>query len=222
MSTTAHGSSQNEIEFQWIETASLRPNPWNPNRMSESNAAKLEEEIKKGGMILPVVVRPDGSQYQIVDGEHRWKMAGRLKMEKVPCLVVALDEQEARIKTLQLNRLRGEDDPEILARLLRDLSAGLGIDVLSDRLPFDAVEIEQSLELLELMESEESRKRVNNAMRELSRERLFSVIVSEAEKNVIEDALQLIQSRAGSEANPGAALAGICEKYVNDNAGKGI
>ena len=160
MSTTEHGSSRNEIEFQWIETSRLRPNPWNPNRMSEPNAAKLAAEIKKGGIILPIVVRPNGGDYQIVDGEHRWMMADRLNMEKVPCVVVAMDEQEARMKTLQLNRLRGEDDPEMLARLLRDLNTGLGIDALSTRLPFDELEIEQSLELLELKESDESRKRL--------------------------------------------------------------
>jgi len=211
-------SSQNKIELSWIETGKVRPNPWNPNRMSEKTAAKLASDIKSRGMILPIVVRPVEDGFQIVDGEHRWVVANQLGMKLLPCIVVEMDEQEARIKTLQLNRLRGEDEPELLARLLRELNIEASIEKLSSRLPFDPLEIKQSLELLELRESEESRRKLEQEMKEALRDRIFSMIVSEEEKAQIEAAISVFQSRSGSDLKPGSALSKICEYFLSQES----
>ena len=208
------GSSQNKIDFRWIETASLRPNPWNPNRMSPETAAKLASEIRRKGIILPLVVRPIENYFQIIDGEHRWLAAQKLGMAAMPCIVAELDESEARLKTIQLNRLRGEDEPELLARLLRELAADLAIEDLSARLPFNAVEIEQSVELLKLREKKESREKFQREMEEMSKDRILSFVVSEAEKNAIERAISLAQSSSTAPSRPGTALAMICEQYL--------
>jgi len=212
------------IEFKWIETERLKPNPWNPNRMSPERAGKLKAEIKNAGMILPIVVRHirandrqeclSALEYQIIDGEHRWLIARELGMGFVPCIVVELDENEARIKTIQLNRLRGEDEPELLARLLRELEIELGLEEISARLPFDRVEIEESLELVELETSEESRKKLEREMSEMLKDRIFSIIVSEQEKASIERAINLFNSRSETGLRPGSALARICEIYM--------
>ena len=207
------GSSQDKIEFKWIETGSLRPNPWNPNRMSPETAAKLAAEVRRKGMILPLVVRPIENYFQIIDGEHRWLAATQMGMAALPCIVVDLDESEARLKTIQLNRLRGEDEPELLARLLRELNVEMGVEQLESRLPFDKVEIEQSMDLLEMKESESSRKQLEREMEEMSKDRIFSVVVSEQEKASIERAIFHAQSSCNS-SRPGTALAKICEDYL--------
>lgn len=226
------------IEFRWLDPQKLKPNPWNPNRMSPEMAGKLKAEIRNSGMILPIVVRPMQSKggqsrgirgtpphqecpphpaergtFQIIDGEHRWMIAKELGMSSVPCIVVEMDENEARIITIQLNRLRGEDEPELLARLLRELEIDLGLNEITSRLPFDQVEIEQTLELIDLQTSEEARKKLDQEMSEMLKDRIFSVIVSEAEKATIEHAIHLFNSRSGTELRPGSALAKICEKY---------
>lgn len=216
------------IEFKWIETERLKPNPWNPNRMSPERAGKLKAEIKNAGMILPIVVRHirandrqeclSALEYQIIDGEHRWLIAMELGMGFVPCIVVELDENEARIKTIQLNRLRGEDEPELLARLLRELEIEMGLEEISARLPFDRVEIEESLELVELETSEESRKKLEREMSEMLKDRIFSIIVSEQEKASIERAIHLFNSRSETGLRPGSALARICEAVIKNDA----
>ena len=218
--------AEKAIEFKWLKTDELRPNPWNPNRMSQEMIRKLSAEIKKSGMILPIVVRPEPSNvaggppgppqnfFQIIDGEHRWLVAKELGMDFAPCIIVQLSESEARINTIQLNRLRGEDDPVLLARLLRDLVLELGAMELGARLPFDPVEIKQTLELLEL-QAEESREKLDREMKEMLKQRIFSVIVTEPEKALIESAIFRLQSQLGSTIRPGSAMAKICEKYIS-------
>jgi len=211
---TEQSSSQNKIDFRYIEVEKIRPNPWNPNRMRPELLAKLTSEIRRKGMILPLVTRPVENFFQIIDGEHRWQAAKQMELKIVPCIVVEMDEAEARLKNLQLNRLRGEDEPELLARLLRELNIEMGIEQLAGRLPFDRIEIEQSLELLEIKESAESRQKLEREMQEMLRDRIFSVIVSEQEKATIEHSIHLAQSSSGQPLRPGSALAKICGAYL--------
>lgn len=206
-------SLNHEIELQWLEPEKLKPNPWNPNRMRPDIAARLSAEIRRKGVLLPLVVRPDQGRFQIIDGEHRWQAAQKIGLARLPCIVVEMDESEARLKTLQLNRLRGEDEPELLARLLRELNVEMSIDQLASRLPFDKVEIEQSIDLLALKESEESRRRLEQEMQEIAKDRIFSIVVSESEKAAIERAIGLAQNSLGQPLRPGSALAEICEHY---------
>jgi len=207
-------SNRAEIELQWLEPEKLRPNPWNPNRMKPEIAARLSAEIRRKGIILPLVVRPHQGHFQLIDGEHRWQAAQKIGVALLPCIVVEMDDNEARLKTLQLNRLRGEDEPELLARLLRELNVELGIEQLESRLPFDKVEIEQSIELLEIKESEESRKRLEREMQEMIKDRIFSIVVSESEKATIEQAICYFSHQTNSNPRPGTALAMICQKFI--------
>lgn len=216
MPTKGHSSSRGKIEFKEIGIEELRPNPWNPNRMHPELLAKLAAEIRRKGMILPVVVRKMERGFQIIDGEHRWRAAKQLGLKKLPCIVAEMDESEARLKTLQLNRLRGEDDPELLARLLRELNAEMDVGVLCSRLPFDRVEIEQCLELLAIKESAEERQKLERQTEEMLRDRIFSVVVTGPEKAAIEHAISRAQVSPEKPLRPGSALAEICEKYLGD------
>jgi ParB-like chromosome segregation protein Spo0J len=207
------------MEFRLVETEKLRPNPWNPNRMSGELMAKLVAEVRRKGMVLPLVVRPDRGGFQIIDGEHRWQAGKKLGLKSLPCIVAEMDEDEARLKTLQLNRLRGEDDPELLGRLLRELNAQIDLKVLCARLPFDRVELEQSLELMEIKESKESRDKLEQQMQEALRDRILSVVVSEPEKAAIEHAINTCRAGSQESLRPGSALAKICGAFLKGQAG---
>jgi len=191
------------------------PNHWNPNRLSDELTQKLLNDISEKGFILPIVVRPiDKEKYQIVDGEHRWRIAKNIGLKFIPCIIAEMDEQEARIKTIQLNRLRGEDEPELLAKLLEELSAEIDIEELSGRLPFDPFEIKESLELLEIKESRHFKERLQKEYKELAKKRIFSVVVSEEEKRLLELAIFQHQKSRAEEISAGKALAEICEIYL--------
>lgn len=96
--------------LKWIEREKLKPNDYNPNRVSRENLNLLTQSILSNGWTLPIVVRED---YTIIDGFHRWTVAGEepllsLLGGKVPVVIVHHDDQSGDIYgTVTHNRARG-------------------------------------------------------------------------------------------------------------------
>lgn len=124
------------IEIIPVETELLFPNPWNPNVMSEEDLAKEEVSIRTFGFVDPMTVRRVESGYQIIDGEHRWKVAKRIGLTHVPCVVLDVDDEAAEQLTIVLNDLRGKPNEEKLAALVKDLAARRSMLDLEKVLPY--------------------------------------------------------------------------------------
>src|SRR5260221_8235175 len=75
----------------------LRPGKYQPRtRMDETSLAELAESIRARGVIQPIVVRPvDGSQYEILAGERRWRAARIAGLAEVPALVREVTDEAA-------------------------------------------------------------------------------------------------------------------------------
>lgn len=112
--------------LQWVDREKLKANDYNPNKVSEDNLQLLVQSILTNGWTLPIVVRPD---YTIIDGFHRWTVAGREPLKsllkgKVPVVVVDHqgDESADVYGTITHNRARGthllEPMKAIVKRLL--------------------------------------------------------------------------------------------------------
>lgn len=126
--------------LQWVERDKLSANTYNPNKVSEENLQLLVQSILTNGWTLPIVVRPD---YTIIDGFHRWTVAGREPLRsklggKVPVVIVAHDSEADDIYgTITHNRARGthllEPMKAIVKRLLdegksvKEISKQLGM-----------------------------------------------------------------------------------------------
>ncbi len=96
--------------LHWIEREKLHANDYNPNKVSEDNLKLLTQSILSNGWTLPIVVRPD---YTIIDGYHRWTVAGREPLKsmlggKVPVVIVEHEDKNGDIYgTITHNRARG-------------------------------------------------------------------------------------------------------------------
>ena len=105
----------------------LKPNDYNPNKVSRDNLELLKRSILTNGWTLPIVVRPD---YTIIDGFHRWTVSGEEPLRtmldgKVPVVKVAHSDQSEDIYgTVTHNRARGthllEPMKAIVKRLMDD------------------------------------------------------------------------------------------------------
>lgn len=114
--------------LQWVDRERLRANDYNPNKVTEDNLKLLTQSILTNGWTLPIVVRPD---YTIIDGFHRWTVAGREPLKtalkgKVPVVIVDHhgDDSADVYGTITHNRARGthllEPMKAIVKRLLDD------------------------------------------------------------------------------------------------------
>jgi ParB family chromosome partitioning protein len=168
----------------------------------------------------------DINSFEIIDGEHRYRIARSLDIKEMPCMVIQVPDAEAKIKTLQLNGLRGENEPERLARLIRDLSIDYDIDELEALIPLDKYDIQASLELLETMDMQKPDTGLEDKMEQILEEVIFSTVVTRNQKNLIEHAIARArrlkrnidpltgQSSDADKIPDGQLLADVCEKYL--------
>ncbi len=93
----------NDITFLRIER--LQPNPWNPNQMTEAEFVELVDEVRRLGRVpKPIVVRPLGDLFEIVDGEHNWQAAQDIGFTELPCEIIDADDFEAMRQTYKRNQ----------------------------------------------------------------------------------------------------------------------
>lgn len=201
------GSNLRDLPLELLE-----PNPWNPNRMGGANLARLRRELARG-FLCPILVRPLAGRYQIVDGEHRFRLARELGRKSMPCVIATLSESEARIKTLQMNGLRGENDPTLLGRLLLDLRAAHDPDRLAALLPWDAAEIE-SLTRLAAESAAKSAGRIlaGAALPPPARE-IFCAVLPAGGRARVEAALEAVRAKSRLP-DLGQALLCLCDRQT--------
>lgn len=125
----------------------LDPHPLNSNVMPRALCDKLASEIQRTGLYPPVIVRPIGERYQVLDGHHRVLVLRKLGRLTVQANVWPVDDDQAMLFLASLNRMRGEDDPHKRAALLDRLRQRMGVTELAQRLPEDAGRVKKILAL---------------------------------------------------------------------------
>lgn len=130
---------------QIVDRELLKPNDYNPNKVSEDNLELLTQSILTNGWTLPIVVRPD---YTIIDGFHRWTVSGRepLKTQlggKVPVVIVDhKDRADDIYGTITHNRARGTHLLEPMKKIVKELlEEGKSIPEISKQLGMRKEEI---------------------------------------------------------------------------------
>jgi len=130
------------------------PNTWNPNSMDAFMRDKLVKAVRKDGFVLPVLVRPapqgSASKWEIVDGEHRWRVASEeLQMKAIPVLNLGpISDAEAKAITIKANTLRGEFDSVKLAEMVDDLITAYGKEHVIDQLPYTPERLQSMMDLI--------------------------------------------------------------------------
>ena len=110
--------------LQWIDRDRVKPNDYNPNKVSKQNLELLKQSILTNGWTLPIVVRPD---FTIIDGFHRWTVAGEEPLKsmlegKVPVVIVEHKDKAGNIYgTVTHNRARGTHLLEPMKAIVREL-----------------------------------------------------------------------------------------------------
>mgnify|MGYP001126810179 FL=1 len=110
--------------LQWVDRGVIKPNDYNPNKVSKQNLELLKQSILTNGWTLPIVVRPD---FTIIDGFHRWTIAGEEPLKsmlegKVPIVIVEHKDKAGNIYgTVTHNRARGTHLLEPMKAIIKEL-----------------------------------------------------------------------------------------------------
>ena len=90
-----------------IEISKISPNPNQPRRIFTDDAIiKLADSIRQYGMIQPITVRKIGEGYEIISGERRLRAAKELRMDRVPCIIMNINEEKSAEISIIENLIR--------------------------------------------------------------------------------------------------------------------
>ena len=107
-----------------VRLSDIEPNRDQPRKQFDQAALdELSENIKKFGLLQPIIVRPLAvSGYQIVAGERRWRACRQAGLIKVPVIIKELSDEQvmelALIENLQREDLNPIEEAEGYKRLM--------------------------------------------------------------------------------------------------------
>src|SRR5438105_4253456 len=112
-------TTETPMQIEHVDIDDLRPDPANPRRISDAELESLTRSMREWGFVQPVLVRKE--DHVVIGGHQRLLAARRLGIKTVPVIFVDMSQDQARLLNVALNRISGEWDEELLARLLADL-----------------------------------------------------------------------------------------------------
>lgn len=119
-------------EVQTIALTAVRPNGWNPNRMSPHVYESLKHALSTEGWLSSqslLIWHSDDNGVEknlIIDGEHRWTVAKELGFKAGPMVFLkGLSEAKAKALTVAMNNRRGQFDDAMLSDLVKSLDGAL-------------------------------------------------------------------------------------------------
>ena len=194
----------------------LAPHPANPNVMSDELLEKLAANIALEDNYEPLTVRPQAGEagcYQILGGHQRKAALERLGHDAALCYVWPCDDETALRLLVTLNRLEGQDDPMMRAKLLQELSALASPEELARLLPEDETTIQRCLDMLDLD--------LDGLLADLSRDagpaadwRTITFAVAKQDEKEIEDVIAAAAEQIEGVNRRGRALAAVCRAYA--------
>jgi DNA modification methylase len=144
-------SATEPLVIEQVAIDLLKPDPANARNISRSELDALTRSIREFGFVEPLLARRLDAV--VIGGHQRLRAARRLGLKVVPVIWLDLSQEEARLLGLALNRIGGEFDEPLLARLLADLKDVPGVDL--TRSGFGEDEIEDLLRGPEVQERRE-------------------------------------------------------------------
>lgn len=116
--------------LRMLPLASIKPLPGNPRKyFDEAALSELAASIATRGVIQPIIVRPhpEGTGFQLVAGERRWRAAQKARLHEIPALVRDLSDREVMALALIENLQREDLSPVEEARAYHRLSEQEGM-----------------------------------------------------------------------------------------------
>lgn len=103
----AVGSAGDQIEN--IPLSKLVPDPQQPRKHFDDELLnELAQSITQHGIVQPLIVAKNGSEYIIIAGERRFRAAGKAGLSEVPAIVRSFGQQE-KLEVSLIENVQRED-----------------------------------------------------------------------------------------------------------------
>lgn len=102
----------NEGETRTVNIGRVeRPDPPIRGEFNTQELARLTASIKEHGILVPLLVRKRGDQFEVIDGDRRLAAAWNAGLREIPVVVRSLDDKQTHIQRMLANKDREDTDP---------------------------------------------------------------------------------------------------------------
>jgi ParB family chromosome partitioning protein len=106
-----------------VPIAQVRPCAFQPRKdFAPGSLQELADSIKEQGIVQPLIVRPQGANFELIAGERRWRAAQMVGLTEVPVIVRQADDRSvlelALIENLQRENLNAIEEAQGYAQLI--------------------------------------------------------------------------------------------------------
>lgn len=117
-------------ELADVPVSAIQRNPENPRiHFTPEEMDRLTESIARKGVLVPVVVYPDGDRYVLIDGERRWRCAQELGLETIPAVITEPpDREENLVQMFNIHMVREAWKDIPTANALRAIIGMTGVE----------------------------------------------------------------------------------------------
>jgi len=144
-------SRATRAQIREVPVERILPNPAQP-RLSyeEDSLTELADSIREHGVLQPILVRPVGSQYELIAGERRWRASRMAQRESIPAIVVEFDDETALEVSIIENLQREDVSPLEEAAMFRKMTdLGYSVRQLAQKIGKDKGYVENRIRLAE-------------------------------------------------------------------------
>jgi ParB family transcriptional regulator, chromosome partitioning protein len=144
-------SGLSELPVDKIQRGEYQPRKY----FDEEALQELANSIAAQGVVQPIVVRQEGSHYELIAGERRWRAAQLAGLQVIPAVIRDLDTQSAAaislIENIQREDLNPLEEAAAFQRLINDFE--LTHMQVAEAVGRSRVAVSNLLRLLELADS---------------------------------------------------------------------
>jgi ParB family transcriptional regulator, chromosome partitioning protein len=149
------GAPAGPTGLEELPLASIRPNQYQPrDRFDEEALVSLSESIRELGVLQPVLVRPsdDGTGYELIAGERRWRAARRAGLQTIPAIIRTVDDvlslEQALVENLHRTDLGPLEEATAYQQLAEEFQ--LTHEQIAQRVGRSRATVSNTLRLLQL------------------------------------------------------------------------
>ncbi len=118
-------SDDPEATFQTVAITAIHANKYQPREhFDEETLDSLTNSVRELGVLQPLLVRRDGSGFELIAGERRWRAAKRAGLHDVPVIVREADDmaslEQALVENLHRQDLNALEEAAAYQQLSDD------------------------------------------------------------------------------------------------------
>ena len=162
-----------ELDVDRIQRGKYQPR----QNFDQQALDELADSIRAQGVVQPVVVRPEGSHYELVAGERRWRAAQLAGLQKIPVVIRELDAKAAAaialIENIQREDLNPLEEANAFLRLIEEFD--LTHQQVADSVGRSRATVSNFLRLLDL--ADPVKEQVNKGLLDMGHARALLALI---------------------------------------------